>query len=122
MVADNLLAEEREPVLRDVEVVLDETAQVRLDRFGEHFDRTDAQRALLDRAAARPDSVRWLLSSSEALDALRLSACGADWAASTAWATHPRIAGHARRFGFGRVVEIRPTLDAVAAALSAERA
>jgi len=84
-------------------------------------DWTDTQRALLERAAARPDSVRWLLSSSEALDALRLSACGADWAASTAWATHPRIAGHARRFGFGRVVELRPTLDAVAAALGAER-
>jgi hypothetical protein len=35
-----------------------------------------------------------------------------------ALASHPRIAESARRLGFGRVIEVRPTPQAVAEALA----
>lgn len=77
----------------------------------------EVERGLLARALARPETVRWLLSSSEAVGHLGALAPAADWAGSTALASHPRIAESARGLGFGRVVEIRPTVDAVAEVL-----
>lgn len=73
----------------------------------------EAERALLARALAQPETVRWLLSSSEAVAHLGALAPGADWAGATALASHPRIAESARGLGFGTVVEIRPTVEAV---------
>jgi uroporphyrinogen-III synthase len=76
-----------------------------------------AQRQTLDQALAAPNEVCWLLSSSEAVDHLATLAPGADWSASLALASHPRIAEAARRLGFGQVTGIRPTPQAVADAL-----
>lgn len=56
---------------------------------------------------------RWLLSSSEAIDHLAALQPGADWSAATALASHPRIAERAKALGFGRVLGVRPTLEAV---------
>jgi uroporphyrinogen-III synthase len=61
----------------------------------------------------------WLLSSSEAVDHLATLLPGADWSGATALASHPRINQHAQRLGFGRVLDSRPTLDAVVQALQA---
>jgi len=74
--------------------------------------------ALLQRALAEPSRFVWLLSSSEAVDHLRTLAPLADWSTSVALASHPRIAESARRFGFGRVIDVRPTPEAVAEALA----
>jgi len=79
----------------------------------------EQERRLLDRALAEPEGVAWLMSSSEAIDHLRALAPAASWAASVALASHPRIAESARRLGFGRVVEVRPTPEAAAEALAA---
>jgi uroporphyrinogen-III synthase len=76
----------------------------------------DEQR-LLQRAQADPARFAWLLSSSEAVDHLQALAPSADWSTSVALASHPRIAESARRRGFGQVVEVRPTPEAVAEAL-----
>jgi len=73
---------------------------------------------LLERALAEPAEVAWLLSSSEAVDHLRALAPAASWADSIALASHPRIAQSARQLGFGRVVDIRPTPQAVAEAMA----
>jgi uroporphyrinogen-III synthase len=62
---------------------------------------------------------RWLLSSSEAIDHLAALLPGADWSGATALVSHPRIAGRARELGFGQVLSIRPTLDAVVQGLQA---
>jgi uroporphyrinogen-III synthase len=60
---------------------------------------------------------RWLLSSSEALDHLDVLLPGADWSACTALASHPRIVQRAQALGMGRVLDIRPTVEAVAQGL-----
>lgn len=74
-----------------------------------------AQQAILAQALSRPPWVCWLFSSSESLDHLGRLAPGADWAATTALASHPRIAARARALGFGQVLDTAPTLDAVVA-------
>ena len=75
-----------------------------------------AQRHLLERGVADPAHARWLLSSSEALDHLAVLAPGVDWSAAQALASHPRIAERARQAGFGRVLQIQPSVAAVLAA------
>lgn len=62
----------------------------------------------------------WLFSSSEAVSNLGLCLPGQDWSAARAVCTHPRIAAAARRLGFGRVEQVRPTLDDLAAFLQSE--
>lgn len=76
---------------------------------------TAAQRGALEAARARPAAHLWLFSSSEAIGQLAALARRADWSTSTALATHPRIAEAARRAGFGRVHEVAPAPQAVAA-------
>ena len=78
----------------------------------------ERERGLLQRALAEPAEVAWLMSSSEAIDHLRAVAPAASWADAVALASHPRIAESARRLGFGRVIDVRPTPEAVAEALS----
>jgi uroporphyrinogen-III synthase len=79
----------------------------------------DAQQRVLADALAQPGAYAWLLSSSEAVDHLeRLAPPGASWHGALALASHPRIAARARQAGFGQVVDIRPTPEAVAQALS----
>jgi len=80
----------------------------------------------LSTASAEPSI--WVFSSSEAVENLvgmvkqaelagRLPG-GMDWHCSTALATHPRIAATARAHGWGKVLECRPALAEVAAALA----
>jgi len=76
-----------------------------------------AEHALLKEALARPAQHLWFFSSSEAIDHLQVLAPQADWSAAQAVATHPRIAERARRLGLGRVVEARPSLEAVVACI-----
>ena len=76
------------------------------------------ERVRLERAIAEPESHLWWLSSAEAVGYLPQLAAGADWSASQALASHPRIAERARELGFGRVFEASPTLDAVRASLA----
>jgi uroporphyrinogen-III synthase len=66
-------------------------------------------------AASRDGSV-WLLSSSEAVDNL-VAMGGIDLRSARAVATHPRIADAARAAGWGVVVESRPQLEDITAAL-----
>jgi uroporphyrinogen-III synthase len=70
----------------------------------------------LARTAATDGSV-WLFSSGQAV--ANLSAClpGQSWSGARAIATHPRIAGAAKKAGFGFVCESRPTLADVVASL-----
>ena len=70
------------------------------------------QRAL----AARSDGSVWLLSSSEAVDNLVAMGC-IDLSRARAVATHPRIAEAARAAGWGVVIESRPQLEDITAAL-----
>jgi uroporphyrinogen-III synthase len=79
----------------------------------------EQERRLLQRALVTPGEVAWLMSSSEAIDHLQALAPTASWAGALALASHPRIAESARRLGFGRVVDVRPTPEAVAEALAA---
>jgi len=65
--------------------------------------------ALIDTALADPAHTRWLFSSSEALQHLSTLRPGADWSASHAWCSHPRIAASARAAGFGHVAEVGVT-------------
>lgn len=76
-----------------------------------------AQQALLGEALARPGEHLWFFSSSEAVSHLQALAPQADWSQALAVATHPRIAESARRLGLGRVIEARPTLEAVVACI-----
>lgn len=76
-----------------------------------------AGRSALRRALAQPASCCWLFSSSEAVGHLPGLAPGADWAGASALASHPRIAEAALRIGFGRVVQVLPSPEAVAQAL-----
>lgn len=77
----------------------------------------DRSRALIDTALAQPDTTRWLISSSEALQHLAVLVPDADWRDSHAWCGHPRIAASARAAGFGHVQEVGPTTEAVLARL-----
>ena len=70
-------------------------------------------RALLAQALAEPAAHCWLFSSSQAVGHLLRLAPGAEWAASWALASHPRIAQAARDAGFGRVDLVGPGADAV---------
>ncbi len=74
-------------------------------------------RRLLAAAVAAPQCHLWLFGSSEAIDNLQVLAGGIDWSAASALATHPRIAERARRAGFGRVREARPTVAAATACI-----
>jgi len=71
-------------------------------------DWSGALRAQL-RQALVPGCV-WLFSSSQALDHLLAADPTADWSATHALATHPRIAQRARQAGFARVLDTRPAL------------
>ena len=73
--------------------------------------------AMLQRArAACSDGSVWLLSTSEAVD--NLVAMGSiDLSRALALATHPRIAEAARAAGWGEVMECRPQLEDITAAL-----
>ena len=78
-----------------------------------------AQQALLQAALADPAAQLWLFSSSEAIGHLRALAPGANWSASRALASHPRIAQAARDAGFGRVQQLAiPGAAALAAWLA----
>jgi uroporphyrinogen-III synthase len=74
-----------------------------------------AGRTLLADALAAPARHLWVFSSSEAVGHLRTLAPAAQWAASAALASHPRIAAAARAAGFGQVSQVQPTPEAVAA-------
>ncbi len=76
----------------------------------------DEQR-LLAQALAEPARHLWFFSSSEAIHHLGALAGAADWPQAVALATHPRIAETARRLGFTRVHEARPSLAAVVACI-----
>ena len=85
---------------------------------------TSDQQALARAALAEPRQHVWLLSSSQALDHLTQHHLLAlmpdpvvDWSQARALSTHPRITAHARQLGFTDVLETRPTLEAVVAAL-----
>ncbi len=76
-------------------------------------------RALLAQALAAPADHLWLFSSSEAVGHLRALLPEADWQASRAVASHPRIAQAARDAGFGQVQLVAPAPAAVAALAAA---
>ena len=73
--------------------------------------------ALLAAALATPSQHLWLFSSSEAVAHLQALAPAAHWSASSACASHPRIAQAAQQAGFGQVDLVAPTPEAVAAQL-----
>ncbi len=73
--------------------------------------------ALLAAALAQPAAHVWLFSSSEAAGHLPVLAPGADWRRCNALVTHARIAEAVQALGFGRVQQVAPALDAVAAAV-----
>lgn len=79
-----------------------------------------AGRRVLAQALARPQDHVWLFSSSEAVGHLGALAAGADWSASRAWASHPRIAQAAQRAGFGEVGLVGPQVQAVADAVAGD--
>lgn len=70
-----------------------------------------------DLALQASTGAMWLFSSSQAIRNLQVLVPAADWSASSAVATHPRIAQAARDAGFGVVRVSRPPLDAVIADL-----
>jgi uroporphyrinogen-III synthase len=72
-----------------------------------------AGRALLHLALAQPQDCVWLFSSSEGIDHVMAMAPQADWAASVAWVSHPRIAETARARGWRQVSLLPPGLDAI---------
>jgi uroporphyrinogen-III synthase len=76
-----------------------------------------AQQALLNEALQQPEQHVWFFSSSEAITHLAALAPQAEWTRASAIATHPRIAETARSLGLGRVVEARPSIDAVVACI-----
>lgn len=76
------------------------------------------QQALALAATQQAQDHRWLFSSSEAIDHLQDTLLpGQSWQQATALATHPRIAERARLAGFGLVIPVRPTPQAVVATL-----
>lgn len=70
-----------------------------------------------DAKAAARDGAVWLITSSEAINNLCVLCAAANWGQSPALVTHPRIGEAARRIGFGRVVESRPSLESILASL-----
>jgi uroporphyrinogen-III synthase len=76
-----------------------------------------ASAALIAAALAAPQQHLWLFSSSEAIAHLGRLAPGADWSASRAAASHPRIVQTALAAGFGRVDAVAPSAAAVAGLL-----
>jgi uroporphyrinogen-III synthase len=76
-----------------------------------------ASSALIGAALAAPEQHLWLFSSSEAIGHLGHLAPGADWSASRAAASHPRIVQTALAAGFGRVDAVAPTAASVASLL-----
>lgn len=79
-----------------------------------------AAQRLLAAALAAPAAHLWLFSSSEAVAHLCRLAPAADWSGAHAAASHPRIAHSVRSAGFGRVDELPPSPDAVAALVHAQ--
>lgn len=77
----------------------------------------EREHAVLAAALQRPGHHAWLFSSSEAIDHLVALVPQTAWSNATALATHPRIAERARAAGFGRVIDTRPSLDAVVACI-----
>lgn len=75
------------------------------------------QQALLNEALRQPEQHLWFFSSSEAITHLAVLAPHAEWARASAIATHPRIAETARSLGLGRVIEARPSVEAVIACI-----
>ena len=82
-------------------------------RRAPHLTAAEQQRA----HTASSDGSVWLLSSSEAVDNL-VAMGGMDLSRARAVATHPRIAEAARAAGWGVVVESRPQLEDITAALA----
>jgi uroporphyrinogen-III synthase len=80
---------------------------------------TPAEAATLAAALAEPRRWCWFFSSSEAIARLAALADGHDWRGARALATHPRIAAQARALGLAEVVDVRPELAAVQAAVRA---
>jgi uroporphyrinogen-III synthase len=78
-------------------------------------------RELLCLALAAPADTLWLFSSSEAVANLQLLVPGSDWSRGRAVASHPRIAGAARRLGFGAVTDARPGFDEMVACIQSMR-
>jgi uroporphyrinogen-III synthase len=76
-----------------------------------------ADQALLAAALAQPQRHVWLFSSSQAVSHLlawqNASQPQATWAQSRAYASHPRIAQAAVNAGFGQVMQLAASLDAV---------
>lgn len=75
------------------------------------------EQGLLRDALAMPAQHLWLFSSSEAVMNLHALAPEARWSGALALATHPRIAQTARSLGIGRVLEARPSAEAVVACI-----
>ena len=85
---------------------------------------TPAQQALARAALTQPDAHLWLFSSSQGIDHLieahlrdLTPPMAANWSQARALSTHPRITERARLLGFTHILETRPTLQAVVAAL-----
>ena len=75
------------------------------------------EHALLQEALAAPAQHLWLFSSSEAITNLQTLVPDASWSQALALASHPRIAQTARSLGIGRVLEARPSAEAVVACI-----
>lgn len=85
---------------------------------------TPAQQALARAALAAPSAHVWLFSSSQGIEHLvaqhlhALPSCpSTDWSQARALSTHPRITERAHGLGLTHILETRPTLQAVVAAL-----
>ena len=85
---------------------------------------TPDQQALAHAALAEPSAHMWLFSSSQGIEHLvtqhlpALPACpSTDWSQARALSTHPRITERALSLGLTHILETRPTLQAVVAAL-----
>lgn len=78
--------------------------------------RLNAQAQLLAQQAAVDGSV-WMFSSSEAIANLVASCPDQDWRAANVVVTHPRIGEAARKAGFVRVCESRPSLASFLASI-----
>lgn len=85
---------------------------------------TPSQQALARAALAEPSAHLWMFSSSQGIDHLMevhlrelTLPMVANWSQARALSTHPRITERARQLGFTHILETRPTLQAVVAAL-----
>lgn len=82
-------------------------------------DWDDGQRQAAQRAAV--DGSRWLFTSSEAVQQLRVLLPAQGWGSARALATHPRIADAVRALGFAQVVSTRPSFADVLASIESDR-